>query len=75
MKWAHQVKRKWLVQKQGMPGRIQLVLQSLNSEMHNYSVQDSEKYAESFYKDLGHFWLGYIRIMIKSWDTCHRVLT
>ncbi len=26
-------------------------------------------------KDLGHFLLGYIRIMLISWDTCHRVLT
>ncbi len=28
-----------------------------------------------FIKDLGHLWLGYIRIMHISWDTCHRVLT
>ncbi len=26
-------------------------------------------------KDLGHFWLGYIRIMLISWDICYRVLT
>ena len=46
VKWAHQVERKWLVQTQDMPARIQPVLQSVNSEVHSYSLQEAESYAE-----------------------------